>query len=103
MHESRDAALALCNLGFENWPAVRNDRRLTTTFQIGLAFLHHNVCMRTARRLLDVVMILDTPAWGTLVGLTDECPVLDGQLISSAAQLAAVHRFLDNLPAALVS
>jgi hypothetical protein len=36
-----------------------------------------------ARDALDVIMILDMPAWATLVGLIDECPVIHAGLGAS--------------------
>jgi hypothetical protein len=67
-----------------------------------------------AREALDVIMMLDMPAWATLLGLIAECPVMhaaihargarsvsatDFEFISGNAQLAAVRDFLDALPA----
>jgi hypothetical protein len=72
-----------------------------------------------AREALDVIMILDMPAWATLVGLIDECPVMHAALrasrgsrartvdasafefISSNSQIASIHDFMRSLPAAL--
>jgi hypothetical protein len=68
-----------------------------------------------AREALDVIMPLDMPAWATLVGLLDECPVIhagmdasrgarprtisatDFELISENSQIASVHRFFQAL------
>jgi len=134
-NESRDAALAICNLGFENWPAARDDRSLKAAFQIGFAVLHQQVGMLAARRLLDaitgletsdhqiqfdlavlrrelrraiadgtpwsarnrldVLLILDTPGWGVLSGLLDQCPVMQSSFISNNTQIAEICRFLD--------
>jgi hypothetical protein len=67
-----------------------------------------------ARDALDVIMMLDMPAWATLLGLIAECPVMhaamrargartvsasDFEFISDNAQLALVRDFLDALPA----
>jgi hypothetical protein len=67
-----------------------------------------------ARDALDVIMMLDMPAWATLLGLIAECPVIhaamrargsqkvgasDFEFISDHAQLASVREFLDALPA----
>jgi hypothetical protein len=72
-----------------------------------------------ARGAMDVIAILDTPAWAALLGLIDECPVLHGvitaagrpgtrsismsafEFISGNDQLAAIHAFLDRLPSTL--
>ena len=72
-----------------------------------------------ARDALDVVMALDMPAWATLVGLLDECPVIhagmdasregrlravgatDFEFISENSQIASVQRFFDTLPETL--
>src|SRR6185503_2189723 len=68
-----------------------------------------------ARDSLDVLMPLDMPAWATLAGLLDECPVIhagmdasrgarpravsatDFEFISENSQIASVHRFFDTL------
>jgi hypothetical protein len=72
-----------------------------------------------AREALDVIMILDMPAWAALVGLLDECPVMHAALrasrgsrartvdasafefISSNRQIASIHDFMRSLPAIL--
>jgi hypothetical protein len=71
-----------------------------------------------ARPKLDVLLALDQPAWATLVGLIDECPVIHAGLealrgrahavdpfahefISSNRQIAAVEAFRDSLPETL--
>jgi hypothetical protein len=72
-----------------------------------------------ARDALDVLATLDPPAWATLLALIAECPVALATIgaagrprprtvdpsafvfISERAQIAAVHAFLDALPAAL--
>jgi Family of unknown function (DUF6178) len=53
--EASDAAAAICNLGLENWPRHWSDRDLIATFQVGWTVLHRDVCMFTAKRLIDVV------------------------------------------------
>ena len=68
-----------------------------------------------ARGALDVIVLLDMPAWATLLGLIDECPVLPSaigasrgskprtvsastfEFISERAQIAAVHEFMQSL------
>ena len=72
-----------------------------------------------ARDAMDVIMILDAPAWAALLGLIDQCPVLHAGLaasrgsrtrsvdpsafefISQDSQIASVHEFLQRLPDAL--
>src|SRR5262245_13792150 len=64
--EACDAAVAICNLGLENWPPqwspakslpddflVNHD--LVTVFQVGWTALHKDVGMYAAERLLDVL------------------------------------------------
>jgi hypothetical protein len=74
-----------------------------------------------SRDALDVIAILDAPAWMTLLGLTDECPVIHAGIaasqgtgvraisasafdfISENSQIAAVHEFMRILPETLRS
>jgi hypothetical protein len=69
-----------------------------------------------ARNALDVIAILDTPAWAALLGLLDECPVLHAALgasvnagprsvgaadvtfISENSHIATIRRFMRSLP-----
>ena len=69
-----------------------------------------------ARDAMDVIMILDMPAWATLLGLIDECPVIHAamdssrgsgvravsassfEFISENSQIAGVHEFMRSLP-----
>jgi hypothetical protein len=69
-----------------------------------------------AREALDVIVILDMPAWAALLGLIDECPVMHAAIgaaagarpraVSAAAfefiagnsQIASIHAFLRTLP-----
>jgi hypothetical protein len=137
--EGSNAAVAVCNLGLENWPVhwladeVRVNRAmsearvelpedflirqdLVRVFQVGWTVLHEDVCMYVAdtlvsvlgsvhcadrdvqaalqtlrvrvmrhlragspwgvRDALDVIAILDTPAWAALLGLLDPFPTL---------------------------
>jgi hypothetical protein len=184
--EAWDAAVAVCNLGLENWPAnwpppripprsaspigrslkkkslsddflVNQD--LVTVFQVGWTVLHKDVGMSAAARLLevlarlrcddhdiqagldalrieltrccragmpwrarealDVIAILDMPAWAALLGLIDECPVLHAVLsasrnprtrsvsasafefISENSQITSIREFLQALPETL--
>jgi hypothetical protein len=53
--EASDAAVAICNLGLENWPLRWRHRDLVTAFQVGWTVLHRDVCLYVARRLIDVV------------------------------------------------
>jgi uncharacterized protein DUF6178 len=72
-----------------------------------------------ARDALDVITILDMPAWATLLGLIDECPVIHAgmgvsqgsrtreisatafEFISENSQIASVHEFMRLLPETL--
>lgn len=177
--EASESAVAVCNLGLENWPrhwllakarrgssvvgagtALPDDflvgHDLVSVFQVGWTVLHENVCMYAAeqligvltrlryddreiqagldalriemarhwqagapwraRDLLDVMMILDMPAWATLLGLIDECPVIHAgiggsrgsparavsasafEFISENSQVASVREFMQSLP-----
>jgi hypothetical protein len=64
--EAWDAAVAVCNLGLENWPQqwirgtslpddflVNHD--LVAVFQVGWTVLHKNVCTYSAERLMHVL------------------------------------------------
>ena len=68
-----------------------------------------------ARDALDVIAILDLPAWAALLGLIDECPFLHDAIgasqtkarsinpsgfafISESNQIASVHAFMNSLP-----
>jgi Family of unknown function (DUF6178) len=170
--EAWDAAVAVCNLGLENWPPLWTPAKsftddflvnhdLVTVFQVGWTVLHKDVGMYAAERLLnvlavlrcddrdvqtgldalrielsrcwhggtpwrardalDVIAILDTPAWAALLGLIDECPVLHAALrasqnprtrsvspsafdfISQNSQIASIHEFIQSLPETLRS
>jgi hypothetical protein len=166
--QASDAAVAVCNLGLENWPRqwrsgadplpadflVSHD--LVTVFQVGWVVLHERVGISVSRRLLktlagvrcddrevqtdveelcgwlrqyisagtpwrvrdrlEVIAILDTPAWLTLAGLLDQCPVVprrleppkspkrmlrvaaDYEFISENRQIAWVETFMARLP-----
>jgi Family of unknown function (DUF6178) len=168
--EAWDAAVAVCNLGLENWPPlwipakslpddflVNHD--LVTVFQVGWTVLHKDVAMYATERLLevlaglrcddcnvqtgldalrielstccragmpwrargalDVIAILDMPAWAALLGLIDECPVLHAALsaslnprmrsvsasafefISENSQITSIREFIQSLPETL--
>jgi hypothetical protein len=69
-----------------------------------------------ARDAIDVILILDMPAWATLLGLIDECPVIHAamdssrgfrvrrisassfEFISENSQIEAVREFMESLP-----
>jgi hypothetical protein len=72
----------------------------------------------SARDALDVIMMLDMPAWAALVALLDECPVIHAAMNANASrlrtidassfefiaeneQIAAVHAFMQSLPGVL--
>jgi len=168
--EASDAAAAVCNLGFENWPAAWRDGRtlpdeflvshdLIGVFQVGWTVLHGRVSMYVAGQLIevlldlrchdrevqrgltdlrlqmtkhrragepwrargavDVILAIDMPAWATLLGLIDECPVIHAameasrgsrvrainassfEFISENSQIAAVRAFMQSLPDSL--
>jgi len=164
--EAFDAAVAICNLGLENWPgdlpdAFLADHDLTSVFQVGWAVLYKDVCVHAteqllgtlagfqcsdreiqlgllklrrdltrhleagapwrARDALDVIAILDLPAWAALLGLIAECPVMLAhvspsghsrphsvdptvfEFISENSHITAVRAFMRALPDALTS
>jgi hypothetical protein len=182
LEEASEAAVAVCNLGLENWPlqwipkptrgsssaagpgaALPDDflvgHDLVGVFQVGWTVLHENVCVHTAEQLitilkrlrfedrdirngltvlrielakhvragapwrardaLDVIAILDMPAWAALLGLIDECPVMHAaigacrragtlavsatrfEFISDNSQIEDVRQFMQALPATL--
>jgi hypothetical protein len=170
--EASRAAVAVCNLGLENWPAhwqsgeerpdqgwIHHD--LVSVFQVGWTVLHEDVSMYAAGKLLallpsiecadqdlqaaleklrvrltrdwragspwhsrdalEVIAILDMPAWAALLGLIDQLPtshaalgaVVTGatrrieasafEFISDNAQIDAVREFVQRLPGLLRS
>jgi hypothetical protein len=54
VQEAADAALAVCNLGLENWAGRWGDRNLVAVFQVGWSVLHRDVSMFAAERLVDI-------------------------------------------------
>jgi hypothetical protein len=56
--EASEAAAALCNLGFENWPArwLPAPRDLVSVFQVGWTVLHDDVAMHAAGELLSALV-----------------------------------------------
>jgi hypothetical protein len=66
--EASDAAIAICNLGLENWPphwlpanateppvSFLIDHDLVSVFQVGWKVLHDDVCMYAAEQLIGVL------------------------------------------------
>ena len=53
--EASDAAVALCNLGLENWPHSWSERDVVTAFEVGVTVLYRDVCMDVAERLRGVL------------------------------------------------
>jgi hypothetical protein len=53
--EATDGAVAICNLGLENWPSHWSDPDLVTAFQVGWTILHRDVCIYAAEQLIDVL------------------------------------------------
>jgi hypothetical protein len=57
--EAWDAAVAICNLGLENWPSHPEDflvgRNLVSVFQVGWTVLHDDVSMYAAAQLIEVL------------------------------------------------
>jgi Family of unknown function (DUF6178) len=141
--EASDAAVGICNLGLEHWPArwpgshatseadldvalpdtFLIDHDLVSAFEVGWAVLHEDVSMFVAEQLLvalsnlrcsdadiqegldtlrieltkqreagtpwharnalDVIAMLDMPAWVSVLGLLDECPVIPAALTAT--------------------
>jgi hypothetical protein len=68
-HEASEAAVAICNLGLENWPTRSSggialpdgfliDHDLVHVFQVGWMVLHKDVCLHAAERLIAVLTAL---------------------------------------------
>jgi hypothetical protein len=165
--EAMDAAVAVCNLGLENWPPLWSPSKplpadflvhhdLVTVFQVGWTVLYKDVAMYASQRLLkvlerlrcndpdvqaglgalhmelstgcrsgmpwrardamEVIAILDMPAWTALLGLIAELPVLHAALgasrnphvrsvsasafefISRNSQITSIREFMQSLP-----
>jgi hypothetical protein len=165
--EALDAAIAVCNLGLENWPPVWSlskplpddflvQHDLVTVFQVGWTVLYKDVAIYAAERLLkvleflrcddrdiqaglaalymelskgcrsgmpwrarnamEVIGMLDMPAWAALLGLIDELPVLHAALsasrnprvrsvsasafefIAGNSQITSIREFMQSLP-----
>jgi Family of unknown function (DUF6178) len=67
-HEASEAAVAVCNLGLENWPLKKPwrggsvlpddflvEHNLVDVFQVGWMVLHQEVCLHTAEHLVGVL------------------------------------------------
>lgn len=54
--EAGDGAVAVCNLGLENWPTHWSDPDLVTAFQVGWTVLHRDVGMYVAQHLIGVLV-----------------------------------------------
>jgi hypothetical protein len=72
--EAAEAAAATCNLGLEQADAFPPD--LVTAFEAGLSMLHRNVCMYSARRLMDTLSALH----GVAPGIEDDLRALELEL-----------------------
>ena len=57
--EASAAAMAISNLGLENWPHKWPSRDVVTAFHVGWRILHHDVCIFAARRLIEVLASLE--------------------------------------------
>jgi hypothetical protein len=60
VQEASDAALAVCNLGLENWPDRWRGPDLITAFRVGWAVLHRDVSTYAAERMIDVAANIRT-------------------------------------------
>ena len=160
--EASDAAVSVCQLGLEYWPAADlggtflMDHDLVSAFEVGWRALHDEVGMFAAEQLvialadlrwadadieegmdalrigltrqreagtpwlardaIEVIAMLDMPAWASLLGLLDECPVMpaaltaavegrigavsatDFEFISTRSQLGTVREFMARVP-----
>jgi hypothetical protein len=83
--EASDAAAAICNLGLENWPHHWRDQDLITAFQVGWTVLYRDVCLFTAKRLIDVLANI-------------ECADRDIQLQLSGLRRELTHHVRDRVP-----
>jgi hypothetical protein len=106
--------------------SLRDLRCVDVQIQGGLDALRRELVRRRdagtpwrARDALDVLAMLDLPAWASLLGLLDECPVLPAALtatleghigavsatafefISTTGQIGEVRAFMAKLPDAL--
>src|SRR5438552_13941186 len=78
--EAWDAAVAVCNLGLENWPPLWSPAKslpddflvnhdLVTVFQVGWTVLHKDVGMYAAEQLLEVLAVLRCVDGDVQIGL----------------------------------
>ena len=83
--EAWDAALAVCNLGLENWPArwrspdarggCAVEQNLVAVFQVGWTVLHDEVCLPSAGQLIEAlkgVRVVDRDTQAALDALRRE-------------------------------
>jgi hypothetical protein len=73
--EASDAVLAVCNLGLEHWEAGASDdvlvaHDLVAVFQVGWAMLYEKVGLTAARRLIEVLTLVQPHDRDTQIGLT---------------------------------
>jgi hypothetical protein len=73
--DASDAVLATCNLGLENWPvAASHDILLTqdlvAVFELGWAILHEQVGLLAARRLIEILAVVQTRDRDIQIGLS---------------------------------
>jgi len=60
--DAYNAALAVCNLGLENWPVQWPPAAdLVPVFQVGWTVLYERVCVHVPRRLIEILSNLDVP------------------------------------------
>ena len=114
VQEGSDCALAVCNLGLENWPPHWAARDLITAFQIGWTILHRDVCLYAARRLNEALGVLQCSDRDTQLrldglrrGLTQHLKdgepwrvgeALDAILILDAVSWAAMRTLIAECP-----
>jgi hypothetical protein len=115
MHSAQHLLKVLAGLSCED-PHLQSDLH---TLRIKLSRAYADGIPWRARDALEVIAILDMPAWATLLGLIDEFPVLHAALsasrspktrsvnaaafefISQNSQIAAIYEFLQSLPETL--
>jgi uncharacterized protein DUF6178 len=111
--EASEAAGAVCNLGFENWPHRWSDRELIAAFQVGMTVLH-GVSLYVAERLAGIVAELKCGDRDIQIGLSrlrfeltthyrDKAPwrartALDVIMLLDAPSWAALTGLLDEFP-----
>jgi hypothetical protein len=87
--ESSDAAVAICNLGLENWPGAWAVQDLVRVFEVGMSVLHREVGMASARDLVAVLEVFrcEDPAISRELEMLRR--TLDRQLQNGTPWLAA--------------